>query len=386
METVYSTSTGYKILYSIIGISSVVFGVRIMVEPIGSASPLLLGIPILAIIGGVTLLLKLWKRKLTITTDSVTKAGIFKATTIPLEHIKGFRASRSVISIEPDQEAYSNIVLRDCETIGKKDDLVNWLTANFKDLDIQAFEAQKDEILHDATVGISEDERKRRFNFSLSNANLYSLVGFGLFLASLIWDEYEDIIAYVLLLYPLAGIILMHYSHGLVRFDAGKGSAYGSVYLGFLFPSVALGLPLINDSQVLSYDHLWMPLGVIGFMIFISIYFTGIKRAGQVQNRPVIFALLISVIYVFGSVMQTNRVFDGSKPQVFDVKVLHQDVSIASSTTAYYLTLSDFGPYHHLKRFQVSKNFFLSMEFERPVKVYVKKGTFAIPWYYLGTP
>lgn len=383
METEYTTSTGYKLFYSAIGVAAIGFAFLIFNNPGKSAAGFLLIFPLAAFIGGVIIIISQFKRKIVITNDSITKSNIFKTTTIPFDHIKGFRDDQKMIRIEPDDQAYSKITINDYASIGDSASLVAWLVTNFKDLDKVEYEEEKEDILHDATLGTTEEDRKRKFDNAKKYARIYSIGGLAFFFGSIILHRKMYLLTYILLIYPLAGIFLIGFSQGLVRLFAKKSSAHSSIFTGILFPAVALIIQSTVDTDILSYDKVWVPSLTIGFITLIVLYVAAIKKLNQDIAAQVFVALLISAAYGFGSTMQINCVFDQSRPQVFTSTVVDQRISRGSRSTSYYLTLRDWGPYHPSKGISVSKSVYQLMPVGTPVMVYLKKGTFNIPWFYI---
>ncbi len=383
METEYTTSTGYKFFYGALGLGAIIFAGFLFNTHNASGSQLIYLFPLIVLIGGELIIGNQIKRKIIISDNSIKSVNIFRTKEIPFDHIKGVRIGEKVIYIESDQDNYPKITLNDYISIDDSAGLSAWLTTNFKDLNKEDFEEEKDAILHDSALGITEADRERKLSNMRKYAVAYSIGGYALFFASIILHQHINLLTFALLIYPLAGIVLMGFSQGLVKLFAKKNSAYTSLFMGLLFPSFAL---IIESSyaKILSYDAaLWAPCLIIGFAIFTALYFTGIKKLNQGIWAQVFVAVLISGGYGYGSTVNINSVFDQSNPQTFSAKVIDQHISHGKSTS-YHLTLSEWGQHQGTDNITVSESFYYQAQVGTFVKVYLKKGELNIPWYYVG--
>ncbi|MGZ3821024.1 MAG: PH domain-containing protein [Mucilaginibacter sp.] len=388
METEYTTSTGYKFFYGALGLGAIIFGVALFKVTNTSTPAFAYLIPVALLILGASILGNLFKRKAIISDNSIKYINIFRTTELPFDHVKGVRIGEKVLYIEADDANYRKITIKDYVSLDDSEGLTAWLTTNFKDLDKEDFETEKDTILHDPTLGATEAERERKLKNFKRFAVVYSVGGIAVFLGSMFLDQKWHYIVYLALIYPFIGVGLMGLSHGLVRLVAGKKSAYASVLTGLMMPSFLLFFQYVLDTNILSYNNLWSPAVIVGSVMLVLIYFTGIRKAGGASNpanpfaAQIIVAVLISAAYGFGSTMEVNTIFDKSDPQTYTTTVIDQHIHTGKSTT-YYLTLNAWGPHLATGDVSVSKSFYYRAQVGTTINVYLKKGTLNIPWYYI---
>ncbi|MDB5136267.1 MAG: hypothetical protein JWP37_2870 [Mucilaginibacter sp.] len=224
METEYTTSIGYKIFYGVLGAVAFIAAFALFKTKADASSKLIYLLPLVMVAGGIMIFLNLFKRKIVITDDSITYSFIFKTIGITFDHIKGFRVGDKAIYIEPDQEGYAKIKIGDYMSIGDYKGLKAWLSTNFKDLDKVEYEEEKKAILHDSTLGATEADRELKFNNARKYTIVYSIGGIVLLFGSMILHRKMYLLSYVLLIYPLAGALLMGFSKGLIRLFAKKAA------------------------------------------------------------------------------------------------------------------------------------------------------------------
>lgn len=382
METEYTTSVGYKIFYGALGGVAFIVACALFKTQGDASSKVIYLFPLIMLAVAVMIFMNLFKRKVVITDNSIAYSSVFKTTEITFDHIKGFRVGEKAIFVEPDQRGYAKIRIGDYISIDDYESLKAWLSTNFKDLDKVEYEEEKEAILHDSTLGATEADREQKFNNARKYSIAYSIGGTVLFFGSMILHRRMDLLSYVLLIYPLAGVLLMSLSNGLIRLFAKKSSAYSSIFTGLLFPSVALIIQATVDSEILSYDNAWVPSLLIGFGMIIALYFAGLKKTNESIVGQIIITIIIAAAYGFGSTMQINSVFDQSKPQVFKTTVIDHHVTHGKSTT-YHLILGEWGEHHKEDNISVSSSFYDQVQVGSQLKVDLKKGVFNIPWYYV---
>jgi hypothetical protein len=383
METEYTTSTGYKFFYGAVGLAAIGFGVVIINTPGPSANRLILILPLIILAGGLLILINQFKRKVVITDSGIKYTWLFKTAEIAFDDIKGYRMDDKVIYIEPKQAGGNKLRIGDYTTLSDSDGFVAWLATNFKDVNQEDFEEEKQEILHDSTLGATEAERESRMTNAKRYNGIYLVGGTILFFVVTFLHQSNYYLSYALLLYPLAGVALMGLSRGLIILIAKKSSAYSSIGVGLMLPAFALIAQSAVDFSVLSYDNVWVPGIVIAALMFAALYFFGLKRSHPAIGSQLIFAIIIAAAYGFGSTMQINCVFDDSKPQISKTMVVDHHITHGKSTT-YHLILGGWPQHPGTDNISVSRSFYEQVRVGDSLNVYQKKGTFNIPWYHVA--
>jgi hypothetical protein len=382
MEQEFTTSSGYKICYGAIAFGLIIFSGYLLINtklnPNGAG--IFMSAILLVIASGI--IFNLFKRKVIFSENTVIYVSIWGSKELFNIDIKGFRVGEKAIFIEPLQQGYSKIKIRDYDSVGANNDLVEWLTCHFKDLNKEEFEGEKAEILQDLDLGQTAEDRESMFKSIGKYTMAYSFVGLALFLITLFLHESNLFLSMVSLIYPLSGLVLMGFSKGLIRLYAKKNSAYPSIFIGLLLSSIVTVLQSLLDKEILNYDNFWVPSITIFMILFFILYYLAIKIAKASFLNQVFFIVIISALYGFGSTLLANFTFDQSKPQVFSTTVTSRQISHGKSTS-YHIIIGEWGQQHEEKSISVSKSFYYQVAVGSTVKVNLKKGLFNIPWYYL---
>ena len=384
MEQEYTTSTGYKIFYGAIAAALIAFTFFIsLVNNEGyRQTPGLILFPVLGIAGAALIIINLVKRKVTISDYSVTRTNVWGTKELINKDIKGFRIGDKAIFIYPIDESSSKLSITDYLSIGDDKGLKESLSSRFRDLDKEEFEEAKQEILKDESLGVNAEDRELRFNTNRKYTMWYSIAGIFSLTLSIIFHTDSPIVSVILLIYPLIGLLLMAYSKGLIRLFAKKNSAYASIFMGILFPALALAIQATINTQILNYNKLWWPVAIVALLIFIVLYFITLKNVSDKILPQLIFALIFAVVYGIGSVAGINRNFDQSKAQVFPVTVINHYIYHGKSTT-YHITISEWRENHSSENVSVTSSFYDNAPVGSKVNVNLKQGVFNVPWYYI---
>ena len=268
MEQEYTTSTGYKIFYGAAALALAVLAAYCLGKS-GQGSGAILIPTVLCAIGALGICINLFKRRLILTVNDVTYISIWGARDLERSNIKGYRVGEKAIIIEPVQDGYKKIIIRDYFSLADSKQLVASLGSYYKDLNKEEFEESKEEILHDSTFGATEDDRESALKSRRQYAMVFSFGGIGLFFFNTIVRQGSVILSAVELIYPLFGIALLAYGKGLVRLFAKKNSAYPSLFIGFVFASAVPVIAATLDAKILDYSNAWTP-AVVVFLIIIN--------------------------------------------------------------------------------------------------------------------
>src|ERR1700733_5020147 len=252
MEQEFTTSTGYKIFYGAVAGAAFVLSVYLFTNT--SLNPNGAGIifAIILLLVALAIAMNLYKRKVIFFNDSVMYTSIWGTKELLNNNIKGFRVGEKAIFIEPLETGYSRIAIRDYSSIGSTDDLKDFLGSHFKDLNKAEFEAEKEEILKDTDIGVTEDDRETVFKNTRRYAMVFNFIGMGLFFITIYFHGNNYWLRLLAIIYPLAGLALMKMSKGLVRLYSRKNSAYPSILTGLFFSATITLLMAFTDINVLS--------------------------------------------------------------------------------------------------------------------------------------
>jgi len=339
-------------------------------------------IPVLFFVGGLLVLINVFKRKLTISDTAITYANIFKTKSILFDQIKGCRIGEKVITIEPNQAGASKILINDYISLDDSDSIKDWVKTNFKDLDEADLTSSRNALLHDATLGYTEEDRKRKMTIAKTIAGVYNVLGmaagFGM-----IFVRDAVIAAFVTIIYPLLAIAVIKWSYGLTKFlSSKKRSEYNFIMIGFFMPVCVMLFRSLSDYNLYHYDNLWLPFIGVGVLIGFVLVSIGLNTSIGGISGQIGFIVIVSAIYGFGVTVQTNCVFDHSQPKIFQTTVIEKYVHHGKSTS-YYLVLNPWESGKETEKVEVGRSMYRDEIVGDTVHVFVKTGELNMPWYYI---
>jgi hypothetical protein len=381
MDREFYTSTGYKIFYGGAAMLLFAFSVYFISNSSDGKGGLLVPAVIFIIIG-VAVCSNLMKRIFIITDNDLTYTSIWGSRELEAANVKGFRVGEKAIFIEPVQDGYPKIMVRDYGSLAANGDLIELLQTKFKDLNKAEFEEAKHQLLEDTSLGFTEADREATLKKFRIYTVVYGMGGLAFFFFTLYVRQVNPVLSLLAMIYPLAGIALMVFSKGLIWLFATKNDPHPSIYMGIFFPSLACVVKGLLDGHILSMDNLWVPAFVASAVMLTLLYYIAIKKTTATFLSQIFFALIISAGYGFGSVTLGNSVFDKSTPNVYPATITDRHVTHGKSTT-YHIILSGWGTHEAGDNVSVSSSFYYYATVGSTVNVNLKTGFFKAPWFFL---
>lgn len=377
----YTISTGMKIFYILLAAGMFIFAFVLLKMPQSQSALLLMPVLFIAIAG--LIIANVLRRKIIIYADSILYISLFSTKEIAISNVKGCRIGQKFITVETTDPNVPKLTINNYIDFANSDQLASWVKEHFKDLDEIDLRQDEEKVLHDTNLGYSEEDRKRALKTSGQIANVYNVIGFaGVFALLFLVSSYAAII--MGLIYPLLGLIVMHFSKGLIKFVGNNKRSVGSyLLLGFMGPIMILLFNSLDDYQIFQYNSLWLPISVTILVLFGLIYYTGINKAIDGIKGQVVFMFFIAAIYGFGSIINVNCAFDRSEPSIYKAKVLSHKIEHGKHTS-YLLTLSEWGPMHQQKEEDVGRSLYQRVSIGDTVKIYFRPGLLKAPWYDVG--
>ena len=382
MQREFTVSKGLKFVYSGLAVLLGGFALFLLTIDHSKAGPIVLLIPISLFAFAFIIILNQVKSKVIISDTAITRTSAFSNKSLAFTEIKGCRIGQKVIYIEPISVSDSRITINNYIDLGDSEELVEWLRKNFTDLDSVNLIDERNKLLQDQTLGLTEEVRKQKISTAKTVAILYNVIGF---LAGfiLIFLEDDSIVAVLMLFYPILGILILLFSRGLIKFVSNsKRSVYPWLVLGFMMPIFIMLIKSFALYNISNYEHLWLPFIIITAIFFMFLILTGLNRSIGGLIGQAIFMLIISTMYGYGATMQINCVFDRSNSKTFQTAISNKYIHTGKGTD-YYLTVNPWEPGQNPKDIPVSHSFYNLMPIGSAITVYQKKGTFNIPWYYI---
>ena len=388
----YKTATGWAILIYITAPLLIALAVWLIVEPlisnseedassntywfIASMSVGLVGVMVYGLIEVV-------KGRFVIATDKVYYKSAFTSRQLSLDEIKGYRINENYITIEPNVKGKKKVGIS--TYFGKTDEIIAWLASYYPNLDALNAEQEELEILTNEELGWMTEQRERKLNKARKTAKVLNWIGGLVGVWTFFWaDPYEfAIIASIVV--PIVAIIALKLSNGLLRIDERNDSAYPSIFLAVLAPSMAICIRALLDFNIFSHENIWLPSLIITLTIMV-ILMVGHKEFKYKKAQDFFITLVIAVIflaYSYGSIVTVNCMYDNSEPEVYNTQVLSKKVS-SGKTTNYYLILAPQGSHKEIEEVSVSQDLYERVNINDAVDIYFMKGLFDIPWIIVG--
>jgi hypothetical protein len=386
----YTLSKVYKIFLCIVaGLMIVVFAILLIMpfipEMNSDLSPRAAWIFVLVSLAMITVMtmsiMEAIKGKFVIEHDRVYSVGVLGRRHLMLNEIKGYTVNEKSIFIEPISKEKKRIKVS--IHFAKKNEIVQWLAAHYKDLDTIEAEKEKQDILNNEALGWTIEQREQKLKNARRVAKVLNVVG-GIVSAWTIFfpSPYEYAILAAIAV-PAICIVVMKSFGGLMRAnETTKGSPYPNVSLALLVPALAVCLRALLDFSVFSYDNVWLPSILIAG-IFLVVLFIGSNEFKLRPAKDFIITTVFSLVafgYAFGSVVTLNCLYDKSEPEAFSATIISKRVT-SGKTTTYYLKLTPWGSQVEADEVSVSEDFYEQLGEGDEVSVYLYQGKFQIPWF-----
>lgn len=320
------------------------------------------------------------KGKFVIDSDKIFTVSTFSNRQLLFNEIKGYRITDQYILIESNNEHRKKIKVS--TYFGKADEIVEWLSANYSDLDLVQAYQEKEEILNNEEYGWSSAQREEELIKAHKTSKILNWTGgligaWTLFLA----NPYEyAIIASII--FPIICIIALKHFKGLIRIDERKDTAYPTIFWAIFPASMALCLRGLLDFNIFDYSNIWTPSLLIA-LTYIALVTIGNKEFKFVKAKDYLTIIGFSIFmfgYGYGAVVTLNCMYDESEPETFNATILEKRISSGKSTT-YYLELTPWGQQKEIDEVSVSKDLYSRLEKNDKVTINFMKGHFDIPWF-----
>jgi len=210
---------------------------------------------------GLVLLFTYWiietkRGRIIIRVDSISRLSTLGTRVLSFSEIKGFRTDDNYIHIVANDETKKSIQIS--LYTEKAQQILIWLDRNFQDLD--RHEEEENQILNDEEFGMNRQAREFRLNEARRTAKYINIAGSTVGIWLLVYPTPYVPISLATMIVPLAALCSVYAFRGLIRFDDKKGSAFPSIFLGFLMPCSALTVRALMDWNILEYQRLYINL------------------------------------------------------------------------------------------------------------------------------
>jgi hypothetical protein len=188
--------------------------------------PMSIGMIVLLVVG----LRETIKGRFVIDNNRIFSVGAFSNKELMFDEIKGYRITEKYILIESNNENKKKIKVS--TYFGNTDEIVQWLSDNYPDLDVVNVKQEKEEILSNEEFGYTTEEREIKLQKAFKTAKVLNWTGGIIGVWVLFFPkpyEYAIIASAVL---PVICLVVVKYFNGLIRINEKKRHCLSFCFLG----------------------------------------------------------------------------------------------------------------------------------------------------------
>jgi hypothetical protein len=334
------------------------------------------GMAVLSVCG----LIEVIKAKHIITDDKLIYEGAFRRKELPLANIKGYRIDQHYTHIFPNTSTDPKI--RIGYSSENYENLQRWFANRYPDLDTLEQEQEVAKLLQDDELGRTPSEREEALNKAKKAAQILNVMGG----ATALWlfmhpQPYQWAMIAGLIVPALATIVLWLHN-GVIRLDERKNSAYPSLAIAVIGPTLSLLLRVLLDFDILAYAPLWPQAAAVACIAAIALSVGSRDFIFRNDSRvSLLFTVLISAaLYGFAGTLSYNCAFDEGTATIHEVQVLDKHMS-GGKTTTYYLKITPWGPRPNNEDVTVTQDYYEQVKAGDRVEIYAMPGRLGVPWF-----
>lgn len=320
------------------------------------------------------------RNRLEVTSEYIRLVTPLRAKQIQLNIIEGVRVLKTpyirTLVFESSDPAVHNLKVE--LSFERKSEFVDWVYANFDDLDERDKEDEFEELMSDSELGVTTIQRLDTLNLGRKRCRALNITATAACLWALFRPRPYDYAIWTCVLIPLIAVALVVNFRGIIKFDAREGSAYPTVAVAFIMPICGLVTRAIYDWEILSWHSFWIPFSAFTLAPFlvILVFDKGVRQ----KVSEGILILFFCAVYGYGTTISLNGILDNSDPQICEATVINKRISNEDHPSR-FLELSTWGPREQREEVEVSKNKYETVNIGDTVEVYVFQGKFNVPWF-----
>jgi len=338
-----------------------------------------------AILIGVAVLayLDVSRLMLTVDTHTLTLVRLFSTRSILLEEIDGYRSG--------DKDAFYILLkgggkaIKLPQNLERRKELIEWIQEKYEDVDAREREKEKEVLLESDQFGSTVEERSARLEMAGKFDSAATIVAVGTFFCSLFYPRPYESLMIILFLLPWIAVYATWYFKGLLRLYKKKSSPYPSVVQLMIFTTAATLVSVLRG-----YHLYWFGKHVAAVLIVVTLVASVVcimacrEAIAASSNKTLTYCCIVVLagVHCFSLLIFSNCYYDRSEPVIFQVEVTKKRISSGKSTS-YYLSLSPWGRFRDGKEVSVPKRFFQEVNTEDSVRVFLEKGKWDVPWYWI---
>jgi len=380
MNREYSINLFNKILFFVLAAFFSVVAIYLLAKPIAAGvSHAVLLIPVLLLALAVFIVLGVFKRKIIVDDNSITRYHIFGSNTLAFDQIKGYRAGNKATSIIPLSPSNSNISISNSD-YADGDDLIAFFKERFTDLDAIDLKEEEERLMSDTSLGATTDDREA----TLKRAKLIALIGniAGGAVAIATFFKHDKLLSlYLPAIYPILMVVVIATSKGLIKIvPEGKKSQLPALIFGLLFPIMMLFISAIASYNLVELKNYWLPFLGIMLAFGILLLAAGLKNNAGAIALAIVISIIVSAGYSAGLTTKINCQLDDSKPQTFQTTIMRK-YTTSGKGAHYHIVLAPWWQNQSSKEVDISLHSYNLVDVGSPVNIYQRPGKLNVPWF-----
>ncbi|MCA4898663.1 MAG: hypothetical protein ACK514_10975 [Bacteroidota bacterium] len=325
--------------------------------------------------------------KLTIHTSEIQFNTIRSSRTIAFSDMAGYRIFDSgdsddigdTICIE--QKNKNQLVLPVALT--NKEVLVEWLRANFIDLNAAEYAKDKTELLSDQKLGENVIVRQKNLERVKKVFIWLTIVAILCPLALQFANPYNSMAFISIAIVPITFILVSRYK-GIVHYSYHPNSDRPTAFFVLFLSTLLLCMYALFNYNYLEHVRLWIPVIVVALLLWVVLLATTNefnKRSSNDMATAFIF-LVLMILYSWSTYRITNCALDTDPGKTLTSQVVSKRISEGDGSDNYYVSIKPVSPLEDLE-IAVEKEVYFELNDGDAVKIIVKNGRWGTPWCYV---
>ena len=338
-----------------------------------------------AILIGIAVLMYLDASRLVLTVDehTLTLVRLFSTRSILLEEIDGYRSG--------DKDAFYILLkgggkaIKLPQNLDRRKELIEWFQEKYEDVDAREREKEEEILLESEQFGSTVEERSARLAMAGKFDNVATVVAVGAFFWSLFYPSPYEVMMIILFLLPWIGVFATWYFKGLLRLYKKKSSPYPSVVQLMIFTTGATLVNVLRGYDIYRFGKNASSVLIVGTLLASAVCIVACRQAiAATSKKTLTYCCIVALagVYSYALLIFSNCYYDQSAPEIWQVEITKKRISSGKSTS-YYLSLSPWGRFTDGKEVSVPKRFYQEVNKEDSVRVFLKKGKWDVPWYWV---
>lgn len=381
---VFRVSKGYRTLIYALGPLFAAGGLALAAYQVLYGGPFFTAkVLVLMVIGlgfaalGVCGVVEAVKSRLQLLPDRLREVGVFRTKEYVLANLKGFRVVNaqgiSYLKLFYADDKVAGLIGLNYEGLSE---IGPWIEARLENLDAKELNSEVTELLDDAALGNTQEERKEALGRAWRWYGYLHKAAVACFLWSVFPKPYK-VFFFTTLLLPLFGLYIAKRSHDLFMLDGSGKGARPLIIPILVVPAIVLALRAMLDWKILDWLPFWGPFGVCAACFLLASYVAIPDVRKKFAN--ICIALVFALIYSYGAVLGLNGLLDNAAPARHTTRIIRKYTK-KDRHIEYYFAVARTKDLDLQDDIQVGRRMYNAKREGEPIDVLIHPGRLAIPW------